>query len=443
MSTAIFDNFQGPNNRPAHFPFGIRVGSGHSAGINDIGVPGSPGFGVGICPGPLPVGMSPMNGYDNPLHYNYGNYTYSDGSVMVWIPAFYTKWGTGSNGLPLNDIDIKSIYHFSSDAEANAQGYALDRAFWDGGSRQLGVFVDKYQNSNNGGILSSLRNKSPIASGGASGSLFSHLNGSIPNTFAGAILAPKTRGPDFFCNSRFIFTALARLSLAHGQASTSTVHCAWYHPIHNFPKGCNNNALGDANDPEVRYVSSDYENKGLTGSANNLAKTTHNGQMCGVADLNGNIWEVTPCVTVLNGTKYILKTSTKMSTLTEGTTLDTDLWGAAGVAKNYEPLGGAADIWDGSGDKVFGNAANQVFSPATSGLAWAWAGAGGMTVGGDGGTNKFGNDRMYNTVQPEHTCPASGGLWNSSTAAGVWTLNLNTSRTHSAHHFGLRSALYL
>jgi len=83
--------------------------------------------------------------------------------------------------------------------------------------------------------------------------------------------------------------------LAHAQASTSTTWCAWYHATNNFPKGCNNNALGDVNDAAITYISTGdatYPTAPKTGSANLFARTTHNGQNCGIADLNGVIYEV-------------------------------------------------------------------------------------------------------------------------------------------------------
>ncbi|OZA15671.1 MAG: hypothetical protein B7Y05_02800, partial [Polynucleobacter sp. 24-46-87] len=131
MSTAVFDNFAAPNQQPANFPYGIRIGSGNTNGINDIGIAGQRGFGVGICPR-VPTGMGGLQGYNDPASDNYGNYQYSDGSVMVWIPAFYYKVGTGSNGLVLNKIDVKPFSAYADVATANAAGYALHRAFYDG-----------------------------------------------------------------------------------------------------------------------------------------------------------------------------------------------------------------------------------------------------------------------------------------------------------------------
>ena len=121
------------------------------AAANSIGTPGRQGFGVGICPSTLPAGMSEMSGCRDPSSANYGNYQYSDGSIMCWIPAFYYKWGTGSNGVALNEVDSQPESAYLNVTAANADGYALHRAFYDGGAVQRGVFVDKYIASYNAG----------------------------------------------------------------------------------------------------------------------------------------------------------------------------------------------------------------------------------------------------------------------------------------------------
>ena len=198
---------------------------------NSIGTPGELGFGVGVCPPEiLPSGFTPMQGYNNPASENYGNYQFTDGSVMVWIPKFYYRmhaWGditaiTKANpavvtqtahgysngdivfinnvagmtqvnnlfftvanktddtyqlsgvdssgytayssggqatkgfgtGYEFNDtiitygnnsIQIKGYYDFANATAANAAGYALHRAFYDGGIEQKGFFIDKYK----------------------------------------------------------------------------------------------------------------------------------------------------------------------------------------------------------------------------------------------------------------------------------------------------------
>ena len=418
--------------------------------INHIGVAGQQGFGVGICPGPLPAGMVEMAGCRAGDSNNYGNYQYSDGSIMVWVPAFYYKWGTGANGLALNAVDIQPVSGYADLAAANTAGYALHRAFQDGGAVQPGVFVDKYIPSNNGGIASSVPN-GIVLSSGQRGSLatakFSSLNGAPANTYYGAIAAAKTRGGDFFCSSRFIMAALALLAYAHAQASSSSTYCAWYHATNNFPKGNNNNALGDAQDAGVTWTydgNGTYFGVGKTGSASPFAKSTHNGQNCGVADLNGLMWEITPGLTS-NGTNlYILKTSAQMKALTAGNTLASDIWGATGIAALYDNLGTTyAALWATGANRTFAfGAAAQVFSEATSGNAWHLTGLGVPLAAGIGGTNAFGSDLCWD-YKPNEMCPISGGSWNTSSNAGVWALNLAGVRGNSNDGVGFRAALYL
>lgn len=281
------------------------------ASINDIGTAGGPGFGVGICPAP-PAGFSPMAGYDVRLSDSYGNYQYLDGSVMCWIPAFFYRIAPGTN-----DVSILPRSAFADVATANAAGYALHRAFYDG-VEQPGFFIDKYLWSavSYGGntIAGSVKNGNPLSSDSAHnpwGALTGLSSGD--NICAGAIPAAKTRGANFFCASQFQRAALALLSLAHAQAATATTYCAWWVASGvSAPRGCNNNALGDSNDGAVKWQADGYSNAGKTGSAgygggagNVFAKSTHNGQNCGVADLNGTLWEVSIGITCVATAKAI------------------------------------------------------------------------------------------------------------------------------------------
>lgn len=414
----------------------------------DIGTAGQQGFGVGVLSS-LPSGFSKMTGTEDITSDNYGNYQYSDGSIMVWIPAFYYKYGTGANGLAINAVSIRAYSSFTDVTAANTAGYALHRAFYNNGSIQTGVFVDKYQCSNNSGTASSIKFGNPLSTASVHNP-FSALTGltTADNICAGAIKAAKTRGPNFFCNSRFIFSALALLSLAHAQAATSTTVCAWYDAtgVNNFPKGNNNNALKDTNDATVIYITDGYSNCGQTGSASNLAKTAHNGQNCGVVDLNGNVWEVNTGL-VSDGTSYyLLKTSVDINVLTGGNALSTDTWGATSIAANYDLLGATYGGLTASNRSLYFNSTGQVFSAAVAGAgAWAATSAGlplATGVSEFGGTNAMGNDVLYD-YRPVDMCALAGGGWYDGTSAGVWALNLATGRAASGNVIGFRSALYL
>ena len=448
MSTLVTRTVQTPDGTPVSFPNGISIGTATGAGaINHIGTAGQQGFGVGIAPS-LPTNMAKLYGTEDPASDNYGNYQYSDGSIMCYVPAFYYKYGTGANGFALNVCDVKAFSAYADVATANAAGYALHRAFYNGGSIRPGFFVDKYLVSRNGSIASSLKNGVVLSSairGGLTDTPFSILGQA--NAFYGAIGVARTRGAAFHPKTLFQHAALALLSLAHGSAAASTTYCAWYSASStNFPKGNNNNALGDANDATIAYTwdgNATYAGCGKTGSANFFSKTTHNGQNCGVADLNGLVWEITPFGLTSNGTNfYLLNTSVDVNTITASNTLATDCWGATGLAAMYTSIGTTyGALTASSSNKIFGSAA-QVLSEATSGTAWAMAGAGVPLVGGVGGSNQFGNDYMLD-YRPNEMCPVVGGNWSSSSGAGVWALDCGPVRADASAYYGLRAACYL
>lgn len=437
----------------------IWAAMGGDSAINDIGTPGAQGFGVGICPTP-PPGFAELSGTRDKASDNYGNYLYQDGSVMVWVPLFYYRIAHASNPTYatylLNSIDIKPESYFADVTAANAVGYALHRAFRDGGATKRGVFVDKYGCSNNAGVASSMRYGKPLSTA-ADHNPINALNGAPSLTYAGVIDAAKTRGAKFFCCSTFIRSALALLSVAHGQASAATTYCAWYNATYNFPKGCNNNALGDTNDAGVLFLSDGYSNCGKAGSGAPFAKTTHNGQSCGVADINGNMWEITLGLTrpgttateaindALGTTKFhILKESVAMSTLTSGWNTGNDHWGTdAFLDTNFQEINlahvGAADGW-----QYFGNGTNQVFSADLSGNNWLMTGLGiykDANGASASGTNLFGQDGLYE-YHISNLCVLSGGGWTDGGVAGVCCAYLNAARSPSYSSVGFRAACY-
>ncbi|MHB8840997.1 MAG: hypothetical protein ACYC56_04275 [Candidatus Aquicultor sp.] len=300
----------------------ILAKGGVPTAINDIGTQGAEGFGVGICPASLlPAYMIPLSGTFTIGNDNYGNYKcLTDESIMVWVPKFYFKYNSD------NTVYVLGERSYANETDANAAGFALYRAFIDGGSIKEGFFVDKYNWSltnfvyNTTGIASSIKNGNPIssasttlrdASNNYAGS-FSNCksNGQSPaDNYGGAWATAKSRGNDFAVMSIFISDALALLSLAHGQAATSTAYCAWYDATgaKNYPKG-NNNYTADIDDATVTFTNCDdgywsgQNAARKNGSGSNFAKTTHNGQNCGISDINGNQYNIVQGLTSLNVT---------------------------------------------------------------------------------------------------------------------------------------------
>ena len=439
---------------------------------NDIGTPAGQGFGVGACPsGSLPSGFSALSGSADPTSDNYGNYQFQDNSIMVYIPKFYYRIGHADNPTygtyGVNSIDVKSIYDYTTRAAAEADGYALHRAFIDGGAVKDGFFFDKYMASKNtwgaGYIASSIQNGNPISTAAAHNPI-ADLTACSSNYYWQTINAAHARdGVDgavnassiFHVASRFQYSALAILSMAHGQASSATTYCAWYDAggTTNFPKGLNNDQApvggtisnADVNDSSISYTSdgSSYPNCGKTGSGTPFAKTTHNGQNSGVADLNGLMWEVTLGVTRDASNFYVAKEATSMKDFTSGNSTATDHWGATGIAAMMETLT-IPYITGNDGWIRFGNSTNQVLAEDISGNSWKLTGLGipetssGLSAGG---TNAFGVDGLYRYLRNE-LCLLSCADWNYGSYAGVWTVSWNAYRTYSAYYVGFRAACY-
>jgi len=346
-------------------------------GTNLIGTPAAAGFGVGVCPAAnLPTGMTPLAGYNVLGDSNYGNYQFSDGSIMCYIPKFYYRIAHASNPTyavhGVNSTDIKGIDTYVDTAAANAAGYALHRAFIDGGVEQVGFFVDKYKCSKNalgsGFVASSIQHGLPLSSA-ATHNFFSGLTGGADYYYSALDLAHRRDGVNglvnaasiFFCASQFVRAALAMLALAHGQAATSTTHCAWYHATYNFPKGCNNNALSSADDAYngstnptgPLWVTDGYDTGsgvytcGKTGSASPFAKSTHNGQTCGVADLNGLMWEISIGLTCI-------ATSPAIEALSAANPCNVKVTGHGKVTSDYVQVNSITQAnWSGLISKIY------------------------------------------------------------------------------------------
>jgi len=265
----------------------LQAASGGSPTDGVIGTPGTQGFGVGTYPhGDLAAaGLTEMTGTTDPTHDNYGNYQHTNGSIMVFVPKFYYR--VGNVAAPqyatygANSIEIAGIDQFSDTASANAAGYVLHRAFIDGGAEKSGFFFDKYLNSKSGNAAVSVKNQSPIGlTTNTSYNPSSTMTG-CTGMLADAVVLGRARGSQYNQCSAFMLGALAILSLAHAQAATGTMACAWYDAsgTTNFPKGCNS-SLSDVNDSGVTFTTAGdagTADKPLAGSGVPFAKTTHNG----------------------------------------------------------------------------------------------------------------------------------------------------------------------
>lgn len=425
-----------------------------------IGAQGAQGFGVGAYPSTLPSGFSALTGSTDKTSANYGNYQYSDGSIVCFIPKFYYRIGNAASPryatYGANAIDIVGVEAYATEALANAAGYAMHRAFFDGGSEKSGFFIDKYLASKNGTTsCKSVQSGNPISlTTNASYNPSSGMTG-CTGILADAVVLSRSRASGVFnCASIFMYDALAKLSLAHAQAATSSTYCAWYDAAGttNFPKGCNS-SLADANDSSVTFTAA-YSTKPLTGSASNLAKTTHNGQSCGVTDINGAIYQAMLGLTMagtsgtdttqnLTGNAYTLKRSVALASLTGGHGGSTDAWGTTtSLATNFDLTNGFLP-WTAATTLYFGNGSNAVFSGATSGTDYlrSCCGIAAQTGMSASGTSQFGNDFCYQDGW-SNLFPIASGYWNDGSGAGVFYRNWGNYRSYGYSIVGFRAAAY-
>lgn len=298
-----------------------------------IGIAGQQGFGVGVYGGDpadlTAMGLAPMEGCENPNSENYGNYIHTNGSVMVFIPAFCYR--IGNKSAPSYSRDAENALEIRDASEGEGDGWILHRAFIDGGQQKLGFFIDKYICSyapNPINAMVSVKNgdnmkMNTVIMGipGTSGSIYD------------AITLGRSRGEHYSCVTCFQWSAISMLSLAHGQAATDSRFCGWFDSKYssNFPKGNNFDAtLKDVNDTSVEWAANgDASVKyiGKTGSGAPFNKTTHNGQNCGVTDVNGSQWQVAiGCVVPSDTDVWVMKESIKAHDLTKDNRNNSELF---------------------------------------------------------------------------------------------------------------------
>lgn len=311
-----------------------------------IGKAGQQGFGVGVYGGDpadlTAMGLAPMQGCENPASENYGNYKHTNGSIMCCVPAFCYRLGNsnapsysrdGDNALEIKDASkFPQFAHNKVFVDGDADfggGWILHRAFVDGGKMKSCFFMDKYLCSNNGSNqAASIKNADWLMCLSMNASYSTRKIGGDGCGYD-AITFSRARGDHYSLTTVYQWSAMAMLSLAHGQAATSTAYCAWYDSSHitNFPKGATISKCGDYNDSSIVYSPHEYRNYlAKTGSANQPAKVSHNGQLCGIMDVAGmcNQW----CIGAINipsATIGLMKLSVSAHDFTKGNRVNDNL----------------------------------------------------------------------------------------------------------------------
>jgi hypothetical protein len=470
-----------------------------------VGLAGMSGFGIGCCPPELlPATFAPLSaGTYDPLreHPHFGNYIHlPSASIVCFIPAHYIEVSAPGN---TNAPTFGTKITISDTQTGNSR---LPQAFTDGGQSLIGVFVDKYQISNGkpdgsgspnhtsgpggtpltGGIAVSRPLHWPCSAttkddGGTDwNSPFDLVNSTALNTAAttpannlgGAWALVKTRGADFAPIPIWIRSQIAYLSLAHAQAlldgsgaaiSGATSKAAWMDVAPFAPKGNNNNG-SDVNKSSLQFARTDltgHNGAGFAGRASRaftgaarisgapaVEHTTHNGQLSGIVDIQGNQWEIAPGLTASGATDadYKLFPSSGEWTSTTG---NASITGATGVLSLAADTSDNGVWWGADGWAYLVPHTGGTFHPS-SGFSNATKRA--MTecmlpreLGTSAtqtSTNHFGGDGFYR-AHTNGLLPNVGGSWAAAAFAGVFYVGLPTTSSDADYNLGARAVRLL
>lgn len=312
---------------------------------SSIGSAGQQGFGVGVYGGDpadlTAMGLTPMEGCEDPTSDNYGNYIHTNGSIMCCIPAFCYRLGKATApSYSRDDVDALEIKdatkfpQFSHGAVFSSPDFGddwiLHRAFVDGNKLKRAFFIDKYLCSNVNGQAASVKNADWLMCYNDSTRPYytKSISGTVGQAYD-AITLSRARGDYYSLATCYQWSAISLLSLAHGQAATSADACAWYDANHttNFPKGATSENGRDFNDDTIRYTYHSYGSLfANTGSGTPFNKTTHNGQASGVADVAGvcSQWTIGACNSS-QGTVWLMNTTTTAHEITKDNVVNQEL----------------------------------------------------------------------------------------------------------------------
>ena len=399
-----------------------------------IGKAGQKGFGVGVYGGDpadlTAMGLTPMEGCKTPSSENYGSYIHTNGSVMAFIPAFAIRIGNanaplyskyGADTIEVGDVEL-----------GGRDGWAIPRGFYDGGNLHQGFFIDKYLNSKD--VVKkqaiSVKNGDPIFL-----STSYNTSSELPNCtgqILDAIELSRTRGKHYALVSCYQWAVISLVTQAHAQAATSEEACAWYDASgqKNYPKG-NNNSGNDIDDFRVNFTSvgsayDKYVTK--TGSAVPLAKTTHNGQVSGICDVNGNMWQpVLGWQSPVSQKINLAKLSVKMHDFTKENRNDNSLF------DEYTIIFGSNSSWNYWGSPALYATDDTKFplcgvipkTPTTSNT----------------GTEGFGKDGYWKYSRQDSVLLVSGH-YTQGTNAGSWCRKGNYSWDSDGDDVSFRAAAY-
>ena len=373
---------------------------------------GVKGFGVAYMPvAAQSVGLTPLDGANDPNNDNFGNFKDQYNNIFVCIPKMYYKVDT-VNRFALTG-NTPSVYISLVEKDGYIPFYAFRKT---DGSYVDCVFVSKYIMSKESNRAAYKKNTDPVSSH----SSYNLMPGG-GTTNEGYFTAVKTTGSKYclhYAAMRFVYYLTAeahKQELLRKYGSRNSVPadlCAWLDTGPMFPKG-NDTNLKSGDDASLTFTqagSGAYTGNSKCGSCSNFAKSSHNGQACGIIDLVGQMWEVDAgyeCIGTNFTDLYVLKGIDQLASLTASNHKNTSYYTKLNVTGRATTSG----KWGNSTNPVlsFKNTLNDQMADSV-----LLALSNGISSSGtdDYGTDYFGP--LYSGY-----CPLFGGYWGDGADTGL------------------------
>ena len=301
------------------------------------------------------VQLAPADNCEVETDFQYGLYvrgstsSIGDGVAMKWIPKFYIAPLQKNNGtVNLSDSELDNLLPyvevtkeqmkeaqrrsphnamviapsdaFTDDSDANSHGFYFMRGFADENKVYDGFFISNtlsvyygyssgpafeqrldrrvwlgYPNKDLALSPSSytehLLRASTAKLNSGYGNFYGDIFGEPSAVNAKGNFVSILEGTPYQCCSIFAWAVISVLSLVQGQYATDTAQCAWYDAslTTNYPKGINF-ATKDVDDSSVTSDTVDAS-QGSVFVTQGYEKTTHNGSITGITNVNGWLWQ--------------------------------------------------------------------------------------------------------------------------------------------------------
>lgn len=336
---------------------------------------------------------------------------------------------------PNHAIVIAPGSAFTNESEANSHGFILHRAFIDGGKEMPGFFIANsllyYSASSNNlntdtkyyyyfGAKELNHYEYDLTESHVQGIV--RLNGTTPpmrsdfgdsNILGDAVtLCRKFNG--FNLASVFMWSAISMLSFAAGLYCKDATECAWYKEVdyrgNVAPRGINKSNV-DSDDSDVTSTTiTSTAGVPFIDNSSKYAKTTHNGTISGITNVNGWLWQ--PLLGTTGSYDKIMPESANLADIQTAGKECTIVHNLL-PSQNYN--------WGGDNEQ---NAWFKEVSGNARALCGVFPTARQDPVpSGSVDSQLFGHDGCYR--YSGGTAPVVGGLWDDGVAAGVFDRGVN------------------